>query len=271
VWVGTPVVRSCVLDGNTGKILWDRGETPGLERYWGPSVNLASTTDFDGDGNADLVFTNPDYYCIASGPTGDALLGPLFPPKIFDQPSQGLYTFPVILQGKNDEPTVCLVAGHYFQAAMSLSAAPYWYKLPTAGENRCAWEGFLPLKDGQWLMGFGRQNGNFACVNVVDGRVRWELPVQASCSDVVTGDVDGDGTFEFVFGTSHGALYAVGDANGQPRVVWTVQLGGSVGSPILADINGDGASEVCVGTSTGHVFLLGETAEPSGNETVPAV
>ena len=265
VWAGTPVVRSSVLEGNTGKILWDKGETPGLERYWGPSVNLASTTDFDGDGNEDLVFTNPDYYCVASGPTGDALLGPLFPPKIFNQPSQGLYTFPTVLEGQTEKPTICLVAGHYFQAAMSLNAEPHWYRLPIAGENRCAWEGFLPLENGEWLMGFGRQNGNFACVNVADGTVRWELPVQASCSDAVTGDVDGDGFFEFVFGTSHGMLYAVGDANGQARPVWTVQLDAAVGAPILADLDGDGASEIAVGTTDGHVLLLDGIAERAGD------
>lgn len=257
LWAGTPVVRSAALDGATGRILWDKGETPGLERYWGPSVNLASVIDFDGDGKEDLVFTNPDYYCVASGPTGEPLFGPLFPPDIFKQPSQGLYTFPAILAERRGPPTVCLVSGHYFQGAMSLRAAPHWHALPAPGDNRTACEAFLRLSDGAWLMGFGRQNGNFACVNVSDGSTRWELPVQASCSDPAVCDVDGDGTQEFVFGTSHGALLAVGDDRGRPRVLWTVDVGAGAGAPVIADITGDGKVEIVLPTADGWVHMFG--------------
>ncbi len=260
VWAGTPLVRSVVLDGKTGAIVWEKGESPNLERYWGPSINLASACDFDGDGNEDLIFTNPDYYCVASGPSGDFLLGPLFPPDIFKQPSQGLYTFPAILEREKAKPFVCLVDGHYFQGAMTLHAAPIWYKLPPPGENRVACEGFLRLADGAWLMGFGRQNGSFACVDVASGAVRWELPVEASCSDTATCDVDGDGNAEFVFGTSHNMLYAVGDDNGKPRVVWKRDLSAGAGAPIVADLDGDGISEIAVPTSDGYVQILGANA-----------
>lgn len=264
VWAGTPLVRSVVLEGRTGALLWERGEVPNQERYWGPSMNLASVCDYDGDGNEDLVFTNPDYYCVASGTTGDLLLGPLFPPQIFTQPSQGLYTCPVILSAPDAAPTVCLVDGHYFQGVMSLRAEPRWYAVPTAGDSRCAAEGFLRLPDGRWAMGYGRQNGRFACVNVEDGSLRWEMPLEASSSDVATCDVDGDGTPEFVFGTSHGTLYAVGDGGDAPRVVWTLNLDVGLGAPIIADINGDDASEVIVPTTDGFVCVLGMTPSEAG-------
>ena len=263
LWAGTPVVRSVLLDGTSGEMLWDKGECPGISRYWGPSVNLASVWDYDGDGNEDLVFTNPDYYCIASGATGAFLLGPAFPPKIFSQPSQGLYTLPAILENDDAVPTVCLVSGHYFQAAMSIQAAPLWYKLPVPGEHAPKREGFLRLADGSWVMGFGRQNGAFACVNVADGTMRWELPLQATASDVVTCDVDGDGRFEFVFGTSHGRLCAVGDDGKGPRPVWTVDLGAAVGSPIAADVNGDGSSEIVAPTADGYVHVFGAAGHTS--------
>ena len=256
IWAGTPIVRSTVLIGKTGKMVWDKGETPNLERYWGPSVNQASVYDFNGDGKDDLVFTNPDYYCVADGPTGEPMLGPLFPPDIFDQPSQGLYTLPAILEQPEGDPIVCLVAGHYFQAAMSLRAEPMWYKLPPAGENRCAEEGFMRLPDGTWLMGFGRQNGNFACLNMSDGSVRWELPVEASCTDVATCDIDGDGQQEFIFGTSHGVLYAVRDAGDHSEVVWQASLSAGAGSPIVADVNDDGRSDIIVPTTDGYLDLF---------------
>ncbi|HRK35567.1 MAG TPA: VCBS repeat-containing protein, partial [Candidatus Hydrogenedentes bacterium] len=126
LYAGTPVVRSVGIDGRTGNVLWEKGESPGIERYWAPTVNLASTFDFDSDGKSDLVFTNPDYYCVASAINGEPLLGPLFPPKIFNQPSQGLYTMPVILDRVDLGPMVALIGGHYFQAAMSVRAEPLW-------------------------------------------------------------------------------------------------------------------------------------------------
>src|SRR5262249_11538012 len=122
VYAGTPIVRSVMLDGQTGKLLWEKGEVPGTERYYAPTVNLASVYDVNGDGKEDLVFTDPDDYCVASGPTGEPLVGPISQPKIFNQPSLGLYTFPAILENGQKEPTVCLVDGHYFQAALTAHA-----------------------------------------------------------------------------------------------------------------------------------------------------
>ncbi len=264
VWAGTPLVRSAAVDGRTGALLWEKGEHTGLERYYGASMNLASTADFNGDGKEDLVFTCPDYYCVADGPTGNLLLGPLFPPDIFKQPSQGLYTFPALLDRKEKSPLVSLVDGHYFQAAMTLQAEPLWYKLPPPGENRSACEGFLQLADGTWLMGFGRQNGNFACINLADGSLRWELPLDAAATDSIACDINGDGVQEFLFGTSHGDFYAVADDGGTPKVVWKTALGAAAGAPIAADLNGDGASEIVVPTVDGHLRVLGVVPKPKG-------
>ncbi len=297
LWAGTPQVRSVALEGTSGRVLWEMGELAKIERYCGPGVNLAAAYDYNGDGKEDLVFTNPDYYCVASGATGELLAGPLFPPRIFHQPSQGLYTFPVILEQRTftgasapkgtvpfsrptmqrtvsaakirivpvnrhleqpgGKPLVGLIDGHYFQGVMSLGGQPRWYARPKLGENRCGCEGFVRLADGQWLMGFGRQNGRFACVNVADGSLRWELPLDAACGDVVAGDVDGDGAAEFLFGTSHGKLYAVGDRGGKPRVLWTLDAGSAVSNVILADVNGDGACEIIAARGDGYVSVFG--------------
>lgn len=257
-WFAVPSVRSAVVDGSNGRIVWEAGEIPALERYVGPSVNLAAAAPFAGAGHDDLIFTNPDDYCIADGGTGKLLLGPLLPAKIFHQPSQGLYTFPAILDsGDGGEPTVCLVGGHYFQAAMTLGAKPLWYKLPPVGEARAANEGFLQRPDGQWLMGFGRQNGKFACVNVSDGRLRWELDVAGTCTDTIACDVSGSGEQAFVFGTSHGRLYAVRDDHNVGRVLWTADLPASAaGSPIAADLAGTGKSQIIVPLSDGRIVVV---------------
>jgi hypothetical protein len=261
LWAGTPMVRSVGLNGRDGSVLWEKGEVPNSERYWGASVNYASTYDFNGDGNEDLVFTNPDYYCVADGTTGDFLLGPEYPPNIFDQPSQGLYTYPALLPEESGDPTVCLVAGHYFQAAMSLQAKPLWYDLPMAGQARSSREGFARSADGSWLLGFGRQNGAFACLNAQDGTPRWELESGGTCSDTIACDVDGDGTDEFVFATSHGELIAVRDEKGEPKPLWRVSTGGGGGQPIAADVNGDGRSEIVLPTVDGYLNVFGVPAQ----------
>jgi hypothetical protein len=255
--IGTPILRSVVLDGRDRHLVWEKSEFPDIERYWGPTVNMASVCDVDGDGADDLVFTNPDYYCVASGKTGDLIVGPIIPQKIFNQPSQGLYTLPAILEG-GKQPLVMLCDGHYFLAAMGLRAEPLWYQLPEAGRARAAAEGFARLPDGSWVIGFGRQNGAFACLDCATGRVRWELPIEASAGDTVACDINGDGADEFVFGDSHGRLWAVRDQGGAAKVVWAVDLGVSFGSPVIADLDGDGALEIIVATGDGSLVVLGE-------------
>ena len=258
LWAGTPVGRSIVLNGATGAMIWERGEVEsGIGRFLGATTNLASVSDEDGDGADDLVMTIPDYYVVLDGKTGNYRLGPLFPPTIFGQPSQGLYTFPAILSGPGDVPTVALVAGHYFQGIMSLRAEPAWYVIPGAGDARCAVEGFIEVGPAQWRMGFGRQNGTFSCVDISDGSIRWEFPLDGAAGDTITCDVDGDQRPEFVVASTHGTLYALGDGGHAPRVVWTKTLGAACGPPIAADVDGDGLSEIIVQTADGYLLALG--------------
>ena len=133
---------------------------------------------------------------------------------------------------------------------------PRWYRLPAVGDARTGAEGFMRLPDGRWLMGFGRQNGRFACVEVATGKLRWELPIAAAASDVSACDIDGDGRPEFLFGTSHGDLYAVGDDGDHARVLWKVHFPASVGMPVIADVDGDGAPEILVVTGDGNLCVL---------------
>lgn len=261
LWAGTPVVRSAGLNGRTGEILWDKGEVPDSERYWGASVNYASAYDYNGDGNEDLVFTNPDYYCVADGLTGDFLLGPLFPPNIFDQPSQGLYTFPAILDRAAEKPLVALVGGHYFQGVMTIAAEPVWYKLPTAGENRCSHEGFLQA-GGKWRMGVGRQDGQFAVVDVQSGDISSKTSSGMTFSDIVAADVDGDGAPEFLFGGSHGGVHALAVTGDTPSTLWKIDTAAGTGTPLAADLTGDGQIEIAFTTADGYVKVHGTRGAP---------
>lgn len=252
-----PRVRSLALDGRTGDVLWERHEFEEIGRYVAPTHHAPAVHDVDGDGFDDLVFTCPDYYCALDGATGETLIEPVWPPRIFSQQSPGLYTMTVLLERDGEEPLVCLSGGHYFLAVMTLRAEPLWHHIPALGEARYGREGFLRLPDGNWIIGVGREDGRFTCHNAIDGSVRWEMALEAAPYDIATGDVDGDGRFEFVIGTSHGDLYAIGDAGGIPRLVWHSQFEHAVGPPILADLNADGASEIVVPTAAGEVLVLG--------------
>lgn len=255
-YIPMPYVRSIVLDGRNGHIVWERGAAEGIQRYYAPTVNHGAVWDFDGNGRDDLVFTCPDYYCVADGATGKPLLGPLFPPTIFDQPSQGLYTFPAVLRNTSGDPTVCLVDGHYFQAAMSLRARPKWFKLPIVGMNRAGAEAFLRTREGRWVMGVPRQNGCFACIDAETGRVLWEHQTGGTPSSACSCDIDGDGREEFLVGTSHGHLLALRDAGGKAKVAWRGHFPASVGAPVVADADNDGASEILVALGDGRLCLL---------------
>ena len=270
VWAGVPLVRSCVLDGLTGQIIWERGET-GTNLYWGPTMTLASVYDYNRDGKEDLLFTNPANLCICDGLTGEFLMEPMDNQKVFHQSSMGLYTFPAILDrnGKED-PFVCLIGGHYFVGVMSIQGTPCWYQIPTVGECRADPEGFIQIENGTWLMGVGRQNGHFSCLNASDGGLRWDLDMQATCAEICAMDVDNDGRQEFVVATSHNRLYAIGDDNGTPRRVWEVEIpsGASLpghiypaglGAPILADVNKDQKSEIVLPLADGYVYVLGSS------------
>jgi outer membrane protein assembly factor BamB len=93
------------------------------------------------------------------------------------------------------------------------------------------------------------------CLDVATGKVRWQFPLESTASAVAACDINGDGRQEFVFGTSHGQLYALADAGDKGRVIWRAQLPASVGAPVIADVDNDGASEILVSLGDGRLCL----------------
>jgi outer membrane protein assembly factor BamB len=113
-------------------------------------------------------------------------------------------------------------------------------------------------------MGFGRQDGRFACVEVETGKTLWEAPIQATVSETASCDVDGDGRAEFVFGTSHGEVVCLRPGRRGAGTVWRVRTGGWTGAPVIADIDGDRLPEIIVPVSDGTLTVLkGATGRPA--------
>jgi hypothetical protein len=180
------------------------------------------------------------------------------PQTIFAQPSQGLYTAPAYLKGATRAADrVCLSAGHYFQGVLTPDAKPGWFRTPVIGHARSAREGFLRLPDGAWLLGYGRQDGQFECIDVASGKSRWTYDLHAATSDVMACDLDGDGRAEFLFSTSDGHVYALGDDAGRPRVLWRVDCPPGSFGPIPATLTTDGHSVIVLPCSDGRVRVYG--------------
>ena len=258
-----PAARTYLLDGRTGAVVWERTDLPAIERYFQPLFARAAAVDLDGDGADEVVFTNPDYYCVVDGRTGNLRVGPVEIRKFFNW--WAAYASPAVLANPGGTPFAYLGGVYSSRGAIAADGSkPLWLEyLPTerwplrtgnAGFN----EGLLPPQSGRgWRAGQVEADGTLVCYDAENGRVAWRLPLAAATSGFVTGDVDGDGAAEFVLGTSDGSLLAVGDSGDHGRVVWRKHFDAPVGTPILADVNGDGKSEIVVSVADGWVYVLG--------------
>jgi hypothetical protein len=61
---------------------------------------------------------------------------------------------------------------------------------------------------------------------------------------------------ELLFGGDDGALHALAERDGKPRLLWSVPIGRRVGEPVLADLDGDGRPEILVAAEDGKLYCL---------------
>ena len=79
-------------------------------------------------------------------------------------------------------------------------------------------------------------------------------------TDVVSGDVDGDGRDEFLFGSGT-KLICVEQEEGTLRRAWTLEVEGRSSDIALADVDGDSFLDAVVTTTDGYVkAYMGEAA-----------
>ncbi len=121
----------------------------------------------------------------------------------------------------------------------------------------------------------GGKFGDISAYSGIDGSVLWRkclndgtvtdisvsvIPTSTLCSgtnlsNIVTGDIDGNNSDDFVVGDKLGNLYIV-DINGE--LMWTMKFDGVLGNPILADVNSDGKIEILVGAGDGFLYAVGD-------------
>ncbi len=259
-----PGARTYVLDGRTGQPVWERREIPGIERHFQAMGGRAAVWDYDNDGEDDLLFCCPDYYCVADGRTGELHVGPVFLPSITGR--WAAYSSPAVLTGEGQPPIIYL--GGAYESRTSIQPdgkRGLWSEFLSTDQWRLAAssyhhfsEGLLPPGEGRgWRVVQAQVDGKLVCFDAETGEHAWEMSLSTAPSAIVTGDVDEDGRIEFTFGGQDGILYVYRDAGDHPDEVWRKEFDGPVGTPLLADINGDGKSEMIVSLGDGNVVVLG--------------
>jgi outer membrane protein assembly factor BamB len=210
-----------------------------------------------------VLFLNPDFYCIADGRNGNLLVGPI---KIQELVKWwAAYASPAILKRDSEPPIVYLGGAYSSRASIALDGTRgLWLEyLPTERWalrffNQGFGEGLLPpSKRRGWRGAQVEADGTLVCFDAATGKHLWKMQLPTAPSGIVSGDVDGDGETEFIFGGQDGNLLVVRDAGNRGEIVWRKTFDAPVGTPILADVNGDGKSEMVVSVGDGYVYVLG--------------
>lgn len=261
-----------LLDGRSGAIVWESNGFTLPEDGSGRSLggHPSAAGDVDGDGLEEIVVMWPDRLHLVDGVTGTAQvvrqayghgLNPLFESDSFVG-----YAFPAVVDLFGDDRPE-LLWGHcgYLNAVLD-------------GDGQRIWQ--TPYRNNTEvpsLMGVGDSDGDgtlellastaegVRLLQATDGAVLLEFDdgVRAH-TDVVSGDVDGDGRDEFLFGSGT-QLICVEQAEGTLRRAWTLEVEGRSSDIALADVNRDGFLDIVVTTEDGYVKVY------VGEETATAV
>jgi outer membrane protein assembly factor BamB len=257
-----PAARAYVLDGRTGTPIWQRDELSKIERHFQPFGGRGAVWDYNRDGADDLLFCNPDFYCVANGRTGELLVGPVnLAPLTKCWPA---YASPAVLTTLMEPPLIYLGGAYSSRVTISVDGnRSLWSEyLPTdrwplaIGSYRFT-EGLLPPAGRRpWRAAQVEADGALVCFEVASGKHLWKMSLPTAPSGIISGDITGRGQPEFLFGGDDGNLYLVRDAGNHGQVVWRKQFNAPVGTPILADVNADGKSEIVVSVADGFVYVL---------------
>lgn len=270
-----------MLDGATGAIRWEsRGYSlpaDGTGRSLGGHPSASG--DLDGDRRDEVVVMWPDRLHVIDGRSGApqivrqaysyaAGIRPIFA-------SQGFvgYAFPAVIDLVGDA-TPELLWGHCGYVTGVLTAA-----------GECLWQTpYANNTEVQSLMVPGDADGDGDLELVAslrggvhllepgDGTVLQVLPeLGPATTDLVAGDVDGDGRDEFLF-AQYARVYCLGQTSGGFQAEWSLDLGASSSDLALADVSRDGRLDLVMCTTDGYVNAYvggassgGTLVEPQGD------
>lgn len=195
-----PAARTYVLDGRTGKPVWQREEVPDIQRHFQAFGGRASVLDYNQDGRDDVLFLNPDFYCVADGPSGRLHVGPIGVTKLVKH--WAAYASPAVLGRADGSPIIYLGGAYTSRCSITVDGQQgLWAEyLPTerwplqvSGQRFV--EGLLPPAEGRgWRVGQTEADGTFVCFDAATGKPAWKMSLPTAPSGIVSGDVNGDGS-----------------------------------------------------------------------------
>jgi hypothetical protein len=265
-----------------GSPLWHRIEQG--EGEWGRGVGPWSAYSLLPlpDGSTDVLFLAKDLLCRLNARTGAWSHEPWLlwhaTNSVMNQPDWDFtkdrqadfgteqdpftaYGSPILFDADGDGTLEILVAGCFGGfGVLRQDLSILWWKRTPFTDMMLRLPGIADVRgDGRPCVGVCRGSGVFECLDAATGTVLWSLDLHSTTSDIVSGDIDGDGKEEFIAGTTDGRVLALGtDARGAGCLRWSVETGYSLGNPIIADADGDGLPEVLVVSGDGTLLCIGQ-------------
>jgi FG-GAP-like repeat len=196
---------------------------PSLRHYYplgGEIIEFATTADFDGDGELDLL--------------GGAGVGKVY-----------------LFSGKGDGTFGQKVVGHQYynggcDYAQTLGVGDF------DNDSKLDYIFAAGVSSGSVSIEVRLSNG--------DGtfRTSWRFGKYDGCPNFAVGDFNGDGNLDFVAADPQGAAYIfLGNGDGTFHRGASYDIPGGAFNPVIADFNGDGKLDLVIDSGKGIVFLSG--------------
>jgi outer membrane protein assembly factor BamB len=241
VLVTTPRGHTQLLAAKDGSVQWQRSEVFTFG-------NQVAARDANQDGRDDVYIVANNLYRVLDGVTGRDLIGPIN----LSQLASDFDATPVLA---GDREVLLVGAGTVVKILESGTALWNFAKTlngqPVQRQKTRLLMGIAELGNGGGIDLIGGNYGEdeaFYTYDYETGRLRYRTTYRP-VSDIITADVDGDGSDEFVFATAAGEIVALQAANGQP--LWTLPLGTLAGDPVLAAIGKDRRTALLISPGNG--------------------
>ncbi|HEY9187705.1 MAG TPA: hypothetical protein VIR55_07350 [Ignavibacteria bacterium] len=259
------------FDFETGKQLWHIKEVG--EGDYGRGFGAYGFTSYykDSEGRLHTFFLAKDTFCHFDAHSGEFIKPPQVITFITEKvlKEKGIYsisdedlatwTDPFSAYGSiaiedinNDNEKELLFIGCFNAiGALDMNHNVIWWDNAPLSDLCMRYPGICDIdNDGELEIGVGHINGKFVCYSAKTGKEKWSFNLDSVTSDIVCSDIDGDGYYEFIFGTSDGRLLALGN---NAKIKFELKFDSSVGSPIIADIDNDNKSEIIVLTGDSKI------------------
>lgn len=252
--------ESIVLRSDTGETVWRRND--GHDSGMGPVEGFAAVKPLERDDCDDLLFLSGETVMGVDGATGRDLIEKKELAHILGTEWIGFGQLTLADVDGDGEEEAFLSGIWGLNGGVMKRGEGGWSNVwrdyygndtPIGTPPRGSHQG-LAMAGGRMLAGGQRADYLYGCVDAASGTLLWTYDLGNSLiGDTCTGDVDGDGNDEFVFGCNDGHFYAL---KHDGTLLFKLFAGAPPGSPVLADVDGDGRIEIVATLLDGRLIVV---------------